>query len=135
RGSGNDLDFLEFVFVVQELLKHRRKLRHAYECIGKTELKMVRKIGFSFRYYHNRFVSGFIFWNLSLNCRRVDVVEVLRLRILCDLYWFLLIHTGGRIGGSLYDIPLLVVMAFSSPFGFGIVLLGKEGELEVDGLL
>nr|GEY04927.1 hypothetical protein [Tanacetum cinerariifolium] len=38
-------------------------------------------------------------------------------------------------GGSLYDIPLLVVMAFASPFGFGIVLLGKEEELEVDGLL
>nr|GFC46256.1 hypothetical protein [Tanacetum cinerariifolium] len=28
------------------------------------------------------------------------------------------------------DIPLLVVIAFASPFGFGIVLLGKE-ELEV----
>nr|GFB57168.1 hypothetical protein [Tanacetum cinerariifolium] len=37
--------------------------------------------------------------------------------------------------GSLYDMPLLVVMAFASPFGFGIVLLGKEEELEVDGLL
>nr|GEX56120.1 putative reverse transcriptase domain-containing protein [Tanacetum cinerariifolium] len=35
-------------------------------------------------------------------------------------------------GGSLYDIPLLVVMAFASPFGFGIVLLGKKEELEVD---
>nr|GFB87459.1 hypothetical protein [Tanacetum cinerariifolium] len=28
------------------------------------------------------------------------------------------------------DIPLLVVMAFTSPFGFGIVLLGKEEEFE-----
>nr|GFB74056.1 hypothetical protein [Tanacetum cinerariifolium] len=28
------------------------------------------------------------------------------------------------------DIPLMVVIAFASPFGFGIVLLGKE-ELEV----
>nr|GFC64771.1 hypothetical protein [Tanacetum cinerariifolium] len=28
------------------------------------------------------------------------------------------------------DIPLLVVMAFASPFGFEIVLLGKEEELE-----
>nr|GFC18624.1 hypothetical protein [Tanacetum cinerariifolium] len=37
--------------------------------------------------------------------------------------------------GSLYDIPLLVVMAFASLFGFKIVLLGKEEELEVDGLL
>nr|GFC87030.1 hypothetical protein [Tanacetum cinerariifolium] len=32
------------------------------------------------------------------------------------------------------DIPLLVVIAFASPLGFGIVLLGKEEELEVDGL-
>nr|GFD33782.1 hypothetical protein [Tanacetum cinerariifolium] len=31
------------------------------------------------------------------------------------------------------DIPLLVVIALASPFGFGIVLLGRE--LEVDGLL
>nr|GEV60370.1 reverse transcriptase domain-containing protein [Tanacetum cinerariifolium] len=32
------------------------------------------KIGFSCRQFHIRFFSGFVFWNLSLNCRRVDVV-------------------------------------------------------------
>nr|GFA90474.1 reverse transcriptase domain-containing protein [Tanacetum cinerariifolium] len=31
------------------------------------------------------------------------------------------------------DIPLMVVIDLASPFGFGIVLLGRE-ELEVDGL-
>nr|GFB06583.1 hypothetical protein [Tanacetum cinerariifolium] len=41
----------------------------------------------------------------------------------------------GGIGGSLYDIPLMVVMAFAFPFGFGIVLLGKEEELETFDLL
>nr|GEV98857.1 ribonuclease H-like domain-containing protein [Tanacetum cinerariifolium] len=43
--------------LTKELLKHRRKLWHVYECIGKTELKI-----------------------------RVDVVGVLRLRILYNLY-------------------------------------------------
>nr|GEZ20716.1 hypothetical protein [Tanacetum cinerariifolium] len=33
--------------------------------------------------------------------------------------------------GTIQDIPLLVEIAFASPLGFGIVLLGKEEELEV----
>nr|GEX75593.1 reverse transcriptase domain-containing protein [Tanacetum cinerariifolium] len=51
--------------------------------------------------------------------------------ILCRIY----MSSFQDLRGSLYDIPLLVVIAFSSPFGFGIVLLGKEEELKVNGLL
>ncbi|GKG14572.1 hypothetical protein Tco_0354172, partial [Tanacetum coccineum] len=39
--------------------------------------------------------------------------------------------TGGGIGGSLYETPLRVVIALASFLGFGMVLLGKEFELEV----
>nr|GFC83606.1 hypothetical protein [Tanacetum cinerariifolium] len=38
--------------------------------------------------------------------------------------------TGGGIGGPSYEIPLQVVMALASFHGFGLVLLGKELELE-----
>nr|GFD24995.1 hypothetical protein [Tanacetum cinerariifolium] len=38
--------------------------------------------------------------------------------------------TGGGIGGPSYEIPLQVVMALASFLGFGMVLLGRELELE-----
>ncbi|GKG25866.1 hypothetical protein Tco_0399012, partial [Tanacetum coccineum] len=38
--------------------------------------------------------------------------------------------TGGGIGGPLYETPLRVVIALVSFLGFGMVLLGKELELE-----
>ncbi|GJR67617.1 hypothetical protein Tco_0013682 [Tanacetum coccineum] len=38
--------------------------------------------------------------------------------------------TGG--GSPLYETPLLVVIAFNSPFGLAMVLLGREPELEVE---
>nr|GEV97888.1 hypothetical protein [Tanacetum cinerariifolium] len=38
--------------------------------------------------------------------------------------------TGGRIGGPSYELPLRVVMALASFLGFGMVLLGRELELE-----
>nr|GEV33867.1 RNA-directed DNA polymerase, eukaryota [Tanacetum cinerariifolium] len=38
--------------------------------------------------------------------------------------------TGGGIGGPSYEIPLRVVMALASFLGFGMVLLGRELELE-----
>ncbi|GJR43461.1 hypothetical protein Tco_1311564 [Tanacetum coccineum] len=42
---------------------------------------------------------------------------------------------GGFLGRSLgpsYETPLLVVIAFNSPFGLAMVLLGREPELEVE---
>nr|GFA70218.1 hypothetical protein [Tanacetum cinerariifolium] len=38
--------------------------------------------------------------------------------------------TGGGIGGPSYEIPLRVVMALALLLGFGMVLLGRELELE-----
>ncbi|GJS04569.1 hypothetical protein Tco_1042844 [Tanacetum coccineum] len=38
--------------------------------------------------------------------------------------------TGGGIGGPSYETPLRVVIALASFLGFGMVLLGKELELE-----
>nr|GFB38477.1 hypothetical protein [Tanacetum cinerariifolium] len=38
--------------------------------------------------------------------------------------------TGGGIEGPSYEIPLRVVMALASFLGFGMVLLGRELELE-----
>ncbi|GKF46344.1 hypothetical protein Tco_0136146 [Tanacetum coccineum] len=39
--------------------------------------------------------------------------------------------TGGGIGGPSYETALRVVIALASFLGFGMVLLGKEFELEV----
>ncbi|GKA50448.1 hypothetical protein Tco_0743521 [Tanacetum coccineum] len=39
--------------------------------------------------------------------------------------------TGGGFGGPSYETPLRVVIALASFLGFGMVLLGKEFELEV----
>ncbi|GJS71336.1 hypothetical protein Tco_0704177 [Tanacetum coccineum] len=41
--------------------------------------------------------------------------------------------TGGGIGGPSYETPLRVVIALASFLGFGMVLLGKE--LEVEGVV
>ncbi|GKD74689.1 hypothetical protein Tco_1332971, partial [Tanacetum coccineum] len=38
--------------------------------------------------------------------------------------------TGGGIGGPSYEAPLRFVIALASFLGFGMVLLGKELELE-----
>ncbi|GKF18208.1 hypothetical protein Tco_0063126 [Tanacetum coccineum] len=42
---------------------------------------------------------------------------------------------GGGTWGALYETPLRVVIAFISPFGLAMVLLGREPEPEVEAAL
>ncbi|GJV00388.1 hypothetical protein Tco_1329658 [Tanacetum coccineum] len=68
-----------------------------------------------------------IFGLMSLDGRML-AISVLVSRILCTTLSFS--PTCGGIGDPLYETPLRVVIALASFLGFGMVLLGKELELE-----
>ncbi|GJS42155.1 hypothetical protein Tco_0567198 [Tanacetum coccineum] len=74
--------------------------------------------------------------SLSLGCSWKQMEEVGCSLVRSVIYVILCpphfpFHHRGGIGGPSYETPLRVVIALASFLGFGMVLLGKELELEV----